>query len=188
MVTSEKKILITGFEPFDHATKNISAEWVKRQQSKTFSDRLVAGAILPVVFHKCFLAFREHFEQVDPDIIILTGLAQNRQKLSVERIGINWMDARIPDNDGQKPVASKILADGPDGLFTTLDLKRLQKLCPDLVVSTSAGEYVCNDLLYEVLNFVSTKKHRAEVTFFHLPGQMDEEIVFNQLDHILENY
>lgn len=188
MVTSEKKILITGFEPFDHATKNISAEWVKRQQSRTFSDRLVSGAILPVVFHKCFEAFKEHFERVDPDIIILTGLAQNRQKLSVERIGINWMDARIPDNAGLKPVASKIAADGPDGLFTTLDLKKLQTICPELAISTSAGEYVCNDLLYEVLHFVREKKHRAEVTFFHLPGQMDEEIVFSQLDNILENY
>ena len=188
MVTSEKKILTTGFEPFDHATKNISAEWVKRQLTKTFKDRKVEGVILPVVFHKCFEVFKEQYKQIDPDIVILTGFAQNREKLTVERIGINWMDARIPDNEGQRPIAMKIIPEGADGLFTTLDLRRLQALCPELGISTSAGEYVCNDLLYEVLNFVREKKHRAEVTFFHLPGQMDEHIVFTQLDNILENY
>lgn len=182
----KKKILITGFEPFDQDERNISGDWVKRHNNCDFDDRIVRSLILPVTFHQSFQEFKTSFEDFDPDIVLLTGHAKNRSALTVERIGINWMDARIPDNAGYKPIAKKIIENAPDGLFTTVEWEKIQSLSSEIKLSTSAGEYVCNNLLFEVLHFVRENNHRALVTFFHLPGQLDELVVFEQLDTILE--
>lgn len=181
----KKKILISGFEPFDQDAKNISGEWVKRHLNRDFDDRIVNGIILPVTFHECFHLFKKTFEDFDPDLVLLTGYAKSRLTLTAERIGINWMDARIPDNNGHQPKSKKIIENAPDGLFTTIDWETLQSISPDLKLSTSAGEYVCNNLLFEVLHHVRETNHRARITFFHLPGQLEEQIVFKQLDTIL---
>jgi pyroglutamyl-peptidase len=182
----KKKILITGFEPFDQDVINISGEWIKRQNIRDFDDRNVSGIILPVTFHQSFDVFKKSFENFDPDLVLLTGYAKSRLELTAERIGINWMDARIPDNNGHQPKSKKIRENAPDGLFTTIEWDLLQSISPDLKLSTSAGEYVCNYLLFEVLHYVRETKHRAGVTFFHLPGHGEEQIVFKQLDTILE--
>lgn len=185
MATNEKKILITGFEPFGGDGHNLSGEWVTAQLNKDFGDRIVKAAVLPVVFHECFVEFKKVFDVFDPDLVLMTGIAANRELLSVERIGINWQDARIPDNKGLQPRSQKIIEGAPDGLFTTIDLIEMQKICPDLKISTSAGEYVCNDLLYEVLYYINSINHRARATFLHLPGKLPPDVVMAQLDTIL---
>lgn len=43
----------------------------------------------------------------------------------------------------------------------------------ELTLSTSAGEFVCNELLYKVLWY--TKDKKTEVTFIHIPGLDDYE-------------
>jgi pyroglutamyl-peptidase len=169
-----KKILIAGFEPFDQAMTNPSADWITWMQDKksTITDRVVTGIILPVTFDTAFREFSKVYDDFKPDFIILTGLAQNRTLLTVERIGINWVDARIPDNAGVKKQAQKIDPQGPDGLFTSIPLEVITKLVQNekliLKVSTSAGEYVCNDLLYKVLCY--TQHKNTQTTFIHLPG------------------
>ena len=152
----KKKILITGFEPFDKDQTNPSGDWInwmKKKESR--KDLEIRGNILPVTFSGAFLDFKKAFDEFCPDMIILTGLAKNRLELTVERIGINWVNARIPDNDNVLITSQKINEEGPDGLFTTIDINRLTELAAingvTLKLSTSAGEYVCNDLLYKVL-------------------------------------
>ena len=182
-----KKILITGFEPFASNQVNPSALWVDRIMNKQFSDRIVKSAVLPVTFQESFAHFQNQYDSFGPDIVLLTGLAQNRKSLSVERIGINWMDACIPDNKGFQPRSQKIREQGPDGLFTTVSMEKLCTLCSGLSISTSAGEYVCNYLLYEVLHYINRQGHQCQATFFHLPGVDEYETVYKDLDRVLEN-
>lgn len=168
-----KKILISGFEAFDGDIMNPSTELIEWLGiRKLNNDRVVKSVILPVAFDDAFTSFKKIIDEFSPDIIILTGYAKNRKTLTVERIGINWVDARIPDNKGVVKTSQKINEEGPDGLFTTIDILRLLELFKktgvELKVSTSAGEYVCNELLYQVLCYTENKK--TEVTFIHIPG------------------
>ncbi len=167
-----KKILITGFEPFNLDATNPSGDWVNWMEGRGASDRVVKGAILPVTFSGGFLAFKKIYDDFCPDIVILTGLAKNRKELTIERIGINWVDARIPDNNGVTLLSQKIDESGPDGLFTTLDINKVISLASKsgavMKLSTSAGEYVCNELLYKVLLYSQSKN--TPVTFIHIPG------------------
>lgn len=182
-----KKILITGFGPFDKNDVNPSQQWVESLCHKKFVKRDVKGLILPVTFDECFEQFVEVYNQFQPDLVLMTGLAQNRKVLTVERIGINWIDARIPDNNGKRPLSQKITEDGPDGLFSTVDLEHLKTIWPALTLSTSAGEYVCNYLLYKVLYFLKNDARHIPATFFHLPGLDDYQNLFLELDNIVEH-
>ncbi len=183
----EKKILITGFEPFGKSLLNPSGEWVNSLLNKSFGDRVVKGLILPVTFSGCFEEFKKTFAEFSPDAIIFTGLAENRIELTVERIGINWIDARIPDNEGVQPLSTKINEHGPDGLFTTVDIEALKKIAHSLKLSSSAGEYVCNFLLYAALLHLKEIKSKCQATFIHLPGSNDYESIFKELNAIVEN-
>lgn len=181
-----KKVLVTGFDPFDGDAVNPSAElltWLHQQEF----DFEVKTLQLPVSFQKCFVILDKELKFSQPTHVILTGLAKNRSELTVERIGINWMDARIPDNEGERPVNQKILPDGADGLFSTLPVDQLIKAansvdCPTKL-STSAGEYVCNYLLYRFLS----AHQKVPGTFLHLPGVSDYTLVYQGIKAMIES-
>lgn len=183
-----KKILITGFEPFDKDVTNPSGDWIEWMKGRTSpSNREILGAILPVTFNGGFKSFKKIYDKFCPDVVILTGLAKNRKELTIERIGINWVDARIPDNDGVTLVSQKINEEGPDGLFTTIDINEVIRLSKKsgaaMKLSTSAGEYVCNDLLYKVLCY--TKDKKTFTTFIHIPGLDNYDDIYLALETVV---
>ncbi len=186
-----KKILITGFEPFDQDPVNPSGEWVEWMIARTMPLQRqpleLRGVVLPVTFDGAFATLKKVSDDFCPDLIVMTGLAKNRTQLTVERIGINWVDARIPDNDGVQILASKIEEKGADGLFTTIPIERILTLAKEanipMKVSTSAGEYVCNQLLYKTLLYMQGKKTAA--TFIHIPGSEDYDGIYLALESIV---
>jgi pyroglutamyl-peptidase len=184
-MAKNKKVLVTGFDPFDGDAVNPSAELLVWLRDKEF-DFEVKTLQLPVSFQKCFVILEKEIKFSNPSHVILTGLAKKRIELTVERIGINWMDARIPDNEGAQPLSQKILPEGADGLFSTLPVEQVIAAanaagCPTKL-STSAGEYVCNYLLYRFLS----AHPKLPGTFLHLPGASDYERVYEGIKAIVE--
>ncbi|MGZ7215709.1 pyroglutamyl-peptidase I family protein, partial [Streptococcus pyogenes] len=74
---------------------------------------------------------------------------------------INEDDARIPDNEGNQPIDVPIRKDGPSAYFTSLPIKAMveaiHKVGLPASVSNSAGTFVCNHLMYQVLYLVDKK-------------------------------
>ena len=181
-----KKILVTGFEPFDGDSFNPSAlllVWLK-SQSYNFELRT---ELLPVSFTNAYPRLEKALREFNPTHIVLTGLAKNREELTLERIAINWVDARIPDNDGLILKSQKIKEAGEDGLFTTLPIEKILEAsiksgCPTKI-STSAGEYVCNHLMYLYLS----ENKKTPGIFIHIPGAEDHEIFFQGISAILKD-
>jgi pyroglutamyl-peptidase len=95
--------------------------------------------------------------------------------ISIERLGININDARIADNEGNKPSDQLIEDDGPTAYFTTINAKKtydaLQKQGIPAKVSYSAGTFVCNNLIYGVMHFLTQKKmvDSTKFGFLHIP-------------------
>lgn len=152
----KKKILITGFEPFDGDTINPSAEFLSWLKDQALEIEIVT-ALLPVSFNKAFFELERVIAKNNPTHIILTGFAKNRDVLTFEKIAINWVDARIADNDGFSINEEKIVQKGPDGIFTRLPIVEMKTVCEKngvtSKISYSAGEYVCNYLFYQALLF-----------------------------------
>ncbi len=93
--------------------------------------------------------------------------------MTVERIGINIDDCRIPDNAGQQIIDEPVFADGPAAYFSNLPIKAMvenirQKQIP-ASVSNTAGTFVCNHVLYGVRHIIETKYPGKKSGFIHIP-------------------
>ena len=129
----------------------------------------------------CYEGIRAAAREHRPDVILSVGQAGGREGISLERIAVNLMDARIPDNAGFQPVDEPLYADGPAAHFSSLPLRpllaALQEAEIPASISNTAGLYVCNAVFYEAARLKAQGKVRM-VGFIHvpyLPGQAAEK-------------
>lgn len=150
----EKKLLITGFDPFGGEKINPAWEAVQALPEKIGAYRL-HKLLIPTVFGEAAHMVLREAEQLQPEWILSIGQAGGRSGITPERIGINMRSASLCDNRGNRPQEQKILPDGPDGIFSPLPVAAMAQAIRDAGipawVSDSAGTFVCNDVLYTVL-------------------------------------
>ena len=141
------KVLVTGFEPFDGATINPAWEAVSRL------PREIAGAEVARVQ-------------------IPVGQAGGRSHVTPEFVGINFANARIPDNEGNQPVG-RLEEDGPDAYFATLPVFSMVDAARaagvPAAVSYTAGTFCCNEVLYRLLHCLATRHPGVRGGFVHVP-------------------
>lgn len=166
------KILVTGFDPFGSHRSNPSWDAVEALPEEIEGVQIVKRK-LPVSFRRFSAPLEAAIEEERPDGLICVGLAGGEDKVSVERVGINLMEARIPDNDGFQPFDTPIRPDGDTAYFSTLPVKRMAKAVESrgiaCCVSYSAGTFVCNAALYTGL-YLSSRRYRfMKCCFIHVP-------------------
>jgi pyroglutamyl-peptidase len=161
------RVLITGFEPFGDHRVNASWEAV-RLLADEFDTRL-----LPCVFGAATDELRDAIDQIEPDVVLCTGLADDRTQVSIERVAINVDDTRIPDNAGAQPVDRPIVPDGPAAYFATIPVRAcfagVRAAGVPVEVSNSAGTFVCNHVLYGLLHHAATRRPGLRGGFVHVP-------------------
>lgn len=162
------KILITGFEPFGAETSNPSGDVLELLPDEIGGARIVKLR-LPVSFGRCADVAAAAIGSCRPDCVVCLGQAGGRASVCIERVAINYADAKNPDNDGFRPRRARVEETGPDAYFSNLpvdDLAEAVRACGvPCQVSNSAGTFVCNSLLYRL-------RHRCgdiPVGFVHLP-------------------
>lgn len=167
-----KKILVTGFEPFGGETINPSWEAVK-QLPEEIDGYAIEKLELPVEFGRCAQITEATILAQNPAAVVCVGQAGGRTNVTPERIGINLKDARIPDNGGAQPKDEPIDPNGPDAYFATLPVTAMVQAMREAgvpaQVSLTAGAYVCNDLLYEVLHKLHRRNIDIPAGFVHVP-------------------
>ncbi|MCR5795619.1 MAG: pyroglutamyl-peptidase I [Solobacterium sp.] len=167
-----KTILVTGFEPFGEDTVNPSWEAVKLLDDEFEGVRIIKK-LLPVVMGKASDMVLEVLESERPDAVVSVGLAGGRKAVSIERIGINCDDYRIADNGGNTPQDQKIAADGPDGIFATIPVRKIKEALDakgiPAEISNTAGTYLCNHVLYKTLYACRQGYPHAVSGFIHVP-------------------
>lgn len=197
-----KKLLITGFQPFDGESVNPALEVAKGLQGKTINGYEVIAREIPVVRFEALKAVQAAIEELQPDAVITIGQAGGRPDITVERIGINIDDFRIPDNKGNQPIDEPVVAGGPVAYWATLPIKKMVANVKaqgiPASVSNSAGTYVCNHLLYGLLHYLTTQgKTTIPAGFIHipyLPEQMavrsgkDAQVATMSLDTLLKGF
>ena len=162
-------ILVTGFAPFDGAVINPSFEAVKGLMSIPELGNQVEILELPVVFGKAPDLLIETIRRTNPSAVISVGLAGGRKEITPELIAVNFKNARIYDNEGNKPEYERIVPDGPAGLFSRLPLKKMIQKMEDegfpAALSTTAGSFVCNEVMYRLLY-----DYNGTAGFIHVPA------------------
>ena len=165
-----RKLLITGFEPFGGEEINPSWEAVQRLPDEIGGFSLTK-LLVPVVFGKAAERVIGVADKLAPDVIISVGQAGGRRAITPETVAINLRFAKIPDNEGNLPKDEPIVAGGENAYFSTLPVRKIAEAVNGCgipsEVSYSAGAYVCNDLLYTLLDRYSAEG--VGVGFIHVP-------------------
>jgi len=165
-----RKILVTGFEPFDKSSLNPSKSIVRELEQDSSLVNLET-LILPVDFKSAAKLLIEKVDSAKPDVVICLGQAEGRSAITPERVAINIDDARIPDNAGNKPTDAPIVIGGPDAYFSTLPVKNLVTVIESVgapaSLSLSAGTFLCNHVFYALQHHCRDRK--IESGFIHVP-------------------
>ena len=167
-----KKILITGFDPFGGEKINPALEAIKQLPDEIDGIAIVKCEI-PTVFGKSTEVLLAAIQKENPDAVLCIGQAGGRPNITVERVAINCDDARMDDNEGNRPVDSVIAPYGPAAYFATLPVKAmvrdmLEEGIP-AAVSNTAGTFVCNHLMYGVLHYAERHHPGMRAGFVHIP-------------------
>lgn len=166
------RVLVTGFQPFEGELMNPALEAV-RGLPEQIGDAEIVKAEIPVVFGKAGYKLAEAIEACSPDIVLCIGQAGGDAVISVERIAVNLIDARIPDNEGKQPVDMPVKEDGETAYFASVPTKAMvcamQQGGVPAQLSFSAGSYVCNALMYELLYLINKKYPKIKGGFIHVP-------------------
>lgn len=164
-------ILLTGFTPFAGEEVNPSWQAVRALDGEMIDGHRVVTLELPTEFEGSLRVLRETLRETQPRLVIAVGLAGGRKGISLERVAINVIDARIPDNAGAQPVDVPVVGDGPAAFFSTLPIKAalaaLQDAGIDAHISQTAGTYVCNHVFYALMH--ATRGTGIRAGFVHVP-------------------
>lgn len=143
------KILLTSFETW-HPDQNSNSSddlLAKLSEITSLPDSLSYLRKLPVDYELAPSLAIAQINQFQPDIIICCGMAESREKLTVES-GAGWER---------------------DLLKTEVNLEQLVTNLLITEISHDAGKFVCEALYYRVLKHICESQLPTQCIFVHVP-------------------
>jgi pyroglutamyl-peptidase len=143
------KFLLTSFDTWiPHHKSNSSDDLLARiSQMKSLPYSMTFLRKLPVDFQLAPDLAIAQINQLQPDTIICCGMAESRQKLTVE-------SCACCDNNILK---------------TAVNLEHLTADLPTTKISHNAGKFVCEALYYAVLKHLADSQLSTKCIFVHVP-------------------
>jgi pyroglutamyl-peptidase len=150
------KILLTSFDTWlPHQKSNSSDDLLaKISQIQSLPDSLTYLRKLPVDFQEAPNLAIAQINQIQPDTIICCGMAENRQKLTVESCACGDTDI----------------------LKTGVNLEQLVGDLGITEISHDAGKFVCEALYYGALKHIYNSQLPTQCIFVHVPILTDENL------------
>lgn len=196
------RILVTGFDPFGGDKVNPAYEAVKLLPG-TIAGAEIFTIEIPTVYGKSGDIVEKGIKQYKPDAVLCVGQAGGRSAITVERVAINLAEARIKDNEGNQPVGQPLKEDGENAYFATIPVKamvnNIRKHGIPANISYTAGTFVCNDVMYDLLYMINNKYPEIKGGFIHVPfapeqvierpdgtASMPVEIIAKALEYAIE--
>ncbi len=172
------RLLLTGFEAYGPHAVNPSERAVKLLADAGPEGTVMSTRVLPVSYRNAFDPVRDAFENERFHAVLLLGLGAGRQTLDFERFAVNWRGGPRADNEGLRLDGEGIDPAGPAAYFSTVPLEELVASCRTAGVpasiSSNAGTYLCNQVLYQALRYCDLHDLRCRVGFAHLPLLPDQ--------------
>lgn len=165
-------ILLTGFDPFGGEAINPSWEVARALDCQPIGAARVHARRLPTSFTGAPEQLARALAELAPAVVVALGQASGRAEISIERVAVNLIDARIADNDGHRPLDQPVRADAPAAYFSTLPVKAMRDALRDAGhpagLSLTAGAFVCNQVFFELQHRLAGTGVRSG--FIHLPA------------------
>jgi pyroglutamyl-peptidase len=159
-------MLLTGFESYGGRSLNPAEQVVQR-----LGVRVIAHT-LPVDYRELGPGIAQLIQEVRPRAVICLGLWPGTPLLRVERVAVNIADFEIPDNVGLM-TRGPVVEGGAEAYRSTLPIHAIQDRLLDAGIparlSSSAGSFLCNALMYHALRSCAEHAPAAPCGFIHLP-------------------
>jgi pyroglutamyl-peptidase len=172
-----KTVLVTGFAPFGGEAVNPSYEAVKGLPDN-IKDWQIVKAQLPVEYDGSRTELDHLIATIKPSIILCTGQAGGRCVITPEYVAINLQDSKSADNTESLRKEQKVSNNSPDAYFSSLPVfeivRSLQEANIPAQVSYSAGTYVCNTVMYHLMQFIRDKEPQLMGGFIHVPYSCEQ--------------
>ena len=168
-----KSVLVTGFEPYGGDKINPSEMVARSLEGRLIAGRPLAVRVLPAETR----TMRERMERAlleeDPDIVVALGLLGGRTGMALERVAVNILDFEHPDNVGVMRKGDVVSRGGADARLSNLPFDRIVEAwhangVPGYV-SNSAGTFLGNQMLYELLGLTENSIPPVIAGLVHLP-------------------
>jgi pyroglutamyl-peptidase len=164
-------VLLFGFEPFLEFDENPTDLIVRGLDGKKIAGERVVSRTLPVDYAKIERRIFAGIEETKPKLVLGFGLAAGRDKVTPEKVGLNYVNSTSKDNRGRKLQGVPISPRGPDAILSDLPVEKLVKELGakgiPSALSLSAGSYLCNYAMYVCLREGRRSGFRAG--FIHVP-------------------
>lgn len=171
-------VLLSGFEAFAGDLRNPSQDACALLDGSIIAAHRIVSIDLPVTFSGAWRRLEAGIRHHDPALVLATGLWASRSDLSIERIALNFVDARIPDNRGQQPRERPIIAGAqlayPSRLPVGAVVNALKNAHIPATASLSAGAFVCNFLYYRLAHALQSSRRRYG--FVHVPAAAEHHV------------
>ena len=164
----EKRILLTGFEPFAGLDINESSEVVKIISNTGLRDIEIISRVLSVDEEGTESSL-DILKEGEFDAVIHLGLSRNSEKILLERYATNMISMELPDNSGRMVKKSKILENASERIETTVSIHNFDEEFEhdkEVQWSHNAGSYVCNETYFKTLSGLSHST--TPILFIHL--------------------
>lgn len=172
-------LLLTGFEPFGGQTINASERAARALGNAGLTGIEARIVILPVDRERGPATLTRALDESVPDAAVCLGEAARRAALSIERVAVNLLDFRIPDNAGRQCVDEPIVTNGPAAYFTTLPARAMRDAArtagAPAELSLSAGAFLCNQIFYTLMHELARRGANIPAGFIHIP-QLPEQV------------
>lgn len=169
----EKIALVTGFEPYGGRRHNPSARLAEALHGKIIGAWRVEGRVLPVALDGLEARIEALLEELRPSLVLALGLAPGEAMIRLERVALNLADFGIADNAGARPLDRALVGGSVMARAASLPLRAMEDalLAQGIPVrlSSSAGTYLCNAVLYLLLQALELRGEPVPCGFIHLP-------------------
>jgi pyroglutamyl-peptidase len=163
-------ILLTGFEPFGPGKPaNPSWEGIRELDGQEWHGRRLVAREMKVEWGAPLPALTRLIDELHPVAIFSFGQGGG---YAIETVAQNKR-GMYPDNAGQLPIEPTITIDGPAEYRATIDAEALARELASrdrrVRLSTEAGDYLCEEMLYSLEHLKANSKSPLAVAFCHVP-------------------
>jgi len=164
-----KRILLTGFEPWADWLRNPSGDIALALKGKRIANCEIISTVLPVAHGEDMAKVAPLIEAHRPSAVVSLGLHGSGAAIHVERVALNL---KVIDD-----VDYPIVEGGDLAYWATLPTREMATEIREAGIRArltySAGTFLCNHIMYSVLQYVALHELPILAGFLHLPPTPD---------------
>ena len=165
-------VLLTGFESYGGRDLNPAEQVVKCLDGRSVAGMVIIGRTLPVRYEGLDAWLEALISETAPRAVIGFGLWPGEPMLRLERVAVNVADFEIGDINGAL-IEGAIRPNGVSAFETTLPIRAMRQRLLEAGIpcrlSSSAGTFLCNALMYTALRICAERRPSPLCGFVHIP-------------------